>query len=182
MNRNFHQQELLLKTCHPLQAATLSLHFFISIGKSSNSKKAIPKFVTFGNYRYDKYILFAWLCTFTIWKGDLHGKLIPSNISEDLYSRKHHTRQFYKYRYGFLENLFLKLWESSPGKFDLFLWYSFLVENLICSRNTFKKSLLEKKKKRYFGKVARWLLLNSDICEILLYRVSVKKVPPLIEK
>ena len=26
-----------------------------------------------------------------------------------------------------------KFWESSPGKFDLFFWYFFLLENLMCS-------------------------------------------------
>ena len=32
-----------------------------------------------------------------------------------------------------------KSWESSPGKFDLFLWYFFLLENLLCSKEILDK-------------------------------------------
>ena len=48
---------------------------------------------------------------------------------------------------------------SSPGKFDVFLLRPSLLENLMCSRNLFKKVAPGKKKNRYFSKIARRLLL-----------------------
>ena len=48
---------------------------------------------------------------------------------------------------------------SSPGKFEVFLLHPNLLENLMCSRNLFKKAA-PGKKNRYFSKIARWLLLS----------------------
>ena len=59
--------------------------------------------------------------------------------------RKHPTRQFYKLSVlrGIVSwkiiSVITKFWESSPGKFDLFLWYFFLLENLMCSNEIFDK-------------------------------------------
>ena len=60
--------------------------------------------------------------------------------------RKHLTRQFYKISvFGGMVSwknvcVLTKYRESSPGKFDLFLWYFFLLmENLMCSNEILDK-------------------------------------------
>ena len=51
---------------------------------------------------------------------------------------KHPTGNFAKYLLGVApeKSYLVKFWESSPGKFDLFLWYFFLLENFMCSNET----------------------------------------------
>ena len=59
-----------------------------------------------------------------------------------------------------LENLMCsyKRIMSSPGKFQVFLLHPSVLENLMCSRNLFKK-VTPGKKNRYFSKIAPRLLL-----------------------
>ena len=69
--------------------------------------------------------------------------------SSPTHTRKHIAtmRQFAKYLflgYDFLGNytiicVLTKFWETSPGKFDLFLWYFFLLETVMCSNEILDK-------------------------------------------
>ena len=82
--------------------------------------------------------------------------------------RKHPTRQFYKISVlgGMVSwkivSVLTKFWESSPGKFDLFLWYFFLLNILL---NILQEHIRFSRRRKYHMNISNfpWDLVQNFV-------------------
>ena len=90
--------------------------------------------------------------------------------------RKHPTRQFYKISVlGGMASwkivcVLTKFWESSPRKFDLFLWYFCLLENLMCS-----KEILDKISWKFWSVLIIFLPLGKSYVFLQNFEKALRK-------